>query len=170
MKAWMDGCSYANKNMCRMYGMVYLDASLTSSILGAELSQLFCIKISQWWQRKNIINAVQLELNVVFFLLKFSCPMTYPLPSTISGRLFFLVAMWPWVNWQGKERIICKFKILNLQWLERIFSFNSVQKKVGAICLYLNAKRNMTALNAWERLLKRIQLFISLSSLKLHVS
>lgn len=42
----MDGGSYVNINMCRMYGMVYLDTSLTSSILGAALSQLFCIKVS----------------------------------------------------------------------------------------------------------------------------
>jgi len=47
----MDECSHANINMCRMYGMVYLDTSLTSSILGAVLSQLFCIKISHCWQR-----------------------------------------------------------------------------------------------------------------------
>lgn len=63
----MDGCGYANISMRRMSGTVYLDTSLTSAILGAVLSQLFCIKISHCLQRQSIINAVQLELNVLFF-------------------------------------------------------------------------------------------------------
>lgn len=72
-----------------MYGMVYLDASLTSSVLGAELSQLFCIKISHCRQRKNIINAVQLELNVFFFSSEVQLPSDLPLAIHYFRLSFF---------------------------------------------------------------------------------
>lgn len=142
----MDKCGYADV-LVRMYCMVYLDASFHQySVLCCHNNFAFK-KITLPTEKERCCSYV------VFFYWSSIAQWPASRHPLFSRCFFFMLLCYCWPLGKDHKRIIWKFKVLNLQWFDRIFSPTEMKKKrVRAIWPYLNAKRNMTALNAWKRL------------------